>query len=381
MVSQRHNLAWLVLALAFSFHGGAVWGRDLYVSPHGCPEGNGSRARPLDLTTALSNEELVGPGDTVWLAAGTYHGPFGKPARPSGTPDLPIIYRAEPGARVTLTAGVEDRHVLEIAGAEYVWFWGLEVTVPGKPELGHYGAGVSLRGGREIKLVNLVIHDCPNRTGIGGSNLGSEFYGSIIYRNGQWANALAHGTYTQNRPEDVGGDLDALPWKVHRDCVIFNNFGWGVHSYATSPKLANLLYEGVIAYGNGLPDGATKPAPNFLAGGQKFDDNVVLRQCFTYYPDQGRFKRGADLGYGGENGRLRVEESYFIGGVDALWVRKWQEAQISRSVFFTASGRAIKLERPADYRSQAPRPSSSTTNPSRIFPLGRRPPGWTATAG
>ena len=74
--------------------------------------------------------------------------------------------------------------------------------------MGHYGGAVSLRGGREIKLINLVVHDCPNRTGIGGSNLGSEFYGCLIYRNGQWANALAHGTYTQNRPEDVGGNLE-----------------------------------------------------------------------------------------------------------------------------------------------------------------------------
>jgi hypothetical protein len=323
---------------------------DQFVTPDGKPDGDGSQARPWDLATALTGKDRVRAGDTVWLGRGTYRGTFLKPAHPSGTAGKPIVYRAMPGQRVILTAKEDDRCVLEIAGAEYVWFWGMEVTVGGRPELGHYGAGVSLRGGREIKLINLVIHDCPNRSGIAGSNLGSEFYGCLIYRNGQWANGLAHGTYTQNRPEDVGGDLDKLPWKIHRDCAVFQNFGWGVHSYATSPKLANLLYEGVVAYGNGLPAGATKPCPNFLAGGQKFDDNVVLRDCYTYYPDKGNFKRGADLGYGDENGRLTVEGSCFVGGQDALWIRKWQQAAVTGCRFLTANGHALRLIRPADYQ-------------------------------
>lgn len=323
---------------------------DLFVTPDGKPDGNGSQARPWDLATALAGKDRVRAGDTVWLGRGTYRGTFLKPAQPSGTAGKPIVYRAMPGQRVTLTAKEDDRCVLEIAGAEHVWFWGMEVTVGGRPELGHYGAGVSLRGGREIKLINLAIHDCPNRSGIAGSNLGSEFYGCLIYRNGQWANGLAHGTYTQNRPEDVGGDLAKLPWKIHRDCAVFQNFGWGVHSYATSPKLANLLYEGVAAYGNGLPTGATKPCPNFLAGGQKFDDNVVLRDCYTYYPDKGSFKRGADLGYGDENGRLTVESSCFVGGQDALWIRKWQQAAVTGCRFLTTNGHALRLIRPADYQ-------------------------------
>ena len=132
--------------------------------------------------------------------------------------------------------------------------------------------------------------------------------------------------------------------------MVFNNFGWGVHSYATAPKLANILYEGVVAYGNGLPQGATKPCPNILAGGQKFDDNVVVRQCYTYYPDQGNFKRGADLGYGGENGRLTVEQSCFVGGQDALWLRKWREATLTKCVFLTANGSGLRLFRPAKFQ-------------------------------
>ncbi|MBM4048517.1 MAG: hypothetical protein FJ279_25735 [Planctomycetes bacterium] len=325
-----------------------VLARELHVSPTGAPEGDGRQERPLDLATALTSERHVKPGDTVWLSGGTYQGPFNKPASPAGTETAPIIYRAAPGQRVTLTANDTDRTVLEIQSS-HVWFWGLEVTVNGKPEQGHYGAGVSLRGGREIKLINMVVHDCPNRSGIGGSNLGSEFYGCLVYRNGQWGHAQAHGTYTQNRPEDVGGDLAALPWKTHRDCVIFNNFGFGVHSYATAPRLANLLFEGVVAFGNGLPQGAEKPTVNFLAGGRKFDDHVIVRDCFTYFPREGDFKRGADFGYHDQNGRLTIERSRFIGGADAVWICRWQEATVKSNVFFTARGRDIVLLAPENH--------------------------------
>jgi hypothetical protein len=138
---------------------------DLFVTPDGKPDGDGSRARPWDLATTLTGKDRVRAGDTVWLGRGTYRGAFLKPAQPSGTAGKPIIYRAMPGQRVTLTANEDDRCVLEIAGAEYVWFWGMEVTVGGRPELGHYGAGVSLRGGREIKLINLQAHCTAITTG------------------------------------------------------------------------------------------------------------------------------------------------------------------------------------------------------------------------
>ena len=336
-------LLWLSAMIYLA--GNTVAGRELHVGPNGSPDGDGTRDRPLDFATALSDAERVQPGDTVWLLGGTYRGPFDIGKSPSGTADKPIIYRAAPGERVTLTADTAARYVLQLGGTEYVWFWGMEVTIGGPPTE-HRGAAVSLRGGREIKLINLVIHDNPHRTGIGGSNLGSEFYGCIICRNGQSSNALAHGTYTQNRPEDVGDDPAQLPWKIHRDCIVFQNFGWGVHSYATSPKLANLMFDGVVAYGNGDVELMEKPTVNFLAGGCKFDDHIWVRDCFTYYPDQGNFKRGADLGYSSENGGVTVERCHFVGGVDALWIRKFHEVHVQDNVFLTANGRALNVITP-----------------------------------
>jgi len=355
------GLAAYLTAALLAIHPAA--GKELYVAPDGSPDASGTKAEPLDLQTALDNAELIRPGDTVWLLGGKYRGPFAKGKTPSGTAKQPIVYRAVPGERVTLTGAEDRRGALGIRGAEHVWFWGMEIT----DTLG----GVDMAGGREIKLINLVIHDNPRHTAIGGSNLGSEFYGCIIYRNGQSSNALAHGTYTQNRPEDVGGDLDKLPWKVHRDCVIFQNFGWGVHSYATGPRLANLLFEGVVAYGNGDLEPMEKPTVNFLAGGHQFDDNIVVRKCFTYYPDEGNFKRGADLGYGGENGRVRVEGCHFIGGVDTLWIRKFHEARVAGNVFLTANGRALKVIPPERHE-----PGGYEFTDNTYYKLGGPPLEW-----
>ncbi len=311
--------------------------RDFHVAPNGAPDGAGTKAAPLDFATALARPTSNRATRCGWPAAATRVRSSKAPPRPA-RPKSPSS-TALPGQRVTLTTDNPDSPALLLNGAAHTWFWGMEIT-PG---------GIDMRGGREIKLINLVIHDCPRRTGIAGSNLGSEFYGCLVYRCGLGGKALAHGTYTQNRPEDVGDDLGKLPWKIHRDCIVFNNFGWGVHSYATSPKLANILYDGVVAFGNGMPKGADKPTANLLAGGLKFDDNIILRDCFTYYPDEGNFKRGADLGYQADNGRVTVERCHFIGGRDALWTCRWQQATFRNNVFFTNNGHANVVTTPADF--------------------------------
>ena len=121
----------LLFSMALVCSAGGAAGREIYVAPQGAPEGDGSPQRPLDLATALRSPQHVKPRDTVWLRRGTYRGPFEKPAAPSGTKEQPIVYRAMPGQRVTLTAAETDRHVLQVSGAEHVWFWGFEVRDEG----------------------------------------------------------------------------------------------------------------------------------------------------------------------------------------------------------------------------------------------------------
>jgi hypothetical protein len=306
-----------------------------YVSPDGSPYGTGSQENPWDLATALCST-LVEPGHTVWVAGGTYHGPFVKPAIPSGTADAPIIYRAVPGQRVTLTADEMERIVLRNY-ASYVWFWGFEVTVEGAEELGLWGNAVKQDVGRGAKYINMVVHDCPNRSGFYVAGIGTEFYGCLSYRNGRWANGFAHGLYCQNRPADTNDSVKELPWMNFFNCIAFENFGWGIHSYAENDNLANMLYDGVVAYGNSVGE--------FISGGNGNDDNFVVRNCLTYFPNDER--TSAEFGYNSAfNGSLVVDNSVFVGGETAVSLHNWQDLTFQNNTCYTHDDLLMSITTP-----------------------------------
>src|SRR4051812_19104102 len=60
-----------------------------YVSATGTSGGDGSDTDPWDLNTGLNGASgAIHPGDTVWVRAGTYLGPFGSDM--NGTAAAPI---------------------------------------------------------------------------------------------------------------------------------------------------------------------------------------------------------------------------------------------------------------------------------------------------
>jgi hypothetical protein len=89
-----------VVALAwFSAHSTAQ-PVEYFVSPGGAANGEGSRQRPLDLATTLSEKSPARPGDTVWLFGGVYAGAFTSYL--TGTPKAPIVVRQASRERATL---------------------------------------------------------------------------------------------------------------------------------------------------------------------------------------------------------------------------------------------------------------------------------------
>jgi hypothetical protein len=347
--------SFVCIAVALGLFGSAL-AKDIYVSPKGSAQGDGTQAAPLALATALNDATKVVAGDTVWLMAGAYKGPFSKGKTPAGTVEKattpgekdkvnPIIYRAMPGARVTLTSVETAEHLLDI-NCSYVWFWGLEITVGGKaPE--KRGDAVHMTGGDGVKIINCAIHDNPNRSGIGGWDVGNdqEFYGCLLYRNGIFGGGLAHGIYTQNTA--------AHTMKRMTDCLVFDNFGFGVHCYGQSPELANYTFDGVVAYGNGMPPGdeKQKPTVNMLVGGYKKADNMVIRNCLTYFPNKpAKIKRGVDFGYISQlNGKLTVENNVFIGGLSAVEMKKWQEVTFKGNTLYTPNGPLLVVVPPEGF--------------------------------
>ena len=218
---------------------------DRYASPTGTPDGDGTRDQPWDLTTALNAHDKIGPGDTLWLLAGTYrhpdrsNGSQGYAFSLAGAPDKPVTIRPEAGQRVTLDGGLhtaadpEPKHVeihgLEILASENLIDGERRSDIAGShPDRGVPWGGVTLKNGHDLKLINCVIHASSNGVGfwrtVGGE---SEIYGNIIFDNG-WVGpdrSHGHGLYTQNTGES---------YKHVRDNLIIDNYARCVQAYGSS---------------------------------------------------------------------------------------------------------------------------------------------------
>lgn len=307
--------------------------RDVYVAADGQATGDGTKAHPLDFNSAL-NDGSVKPGDTVWLAAGDYKGAFAQSGKVAGTATSPIKFRATPGARVAIFGTLTVQ-------SNYTWFQDLEITADtlDTPR----GDAVGIRGGDGLKLINLIIHD-TNYNGIGAWDVANdqEIYGCLSFNNGEKIHAQSHGIYTQNTAKHTV--------KTIRDCMFFNNNGYGVHCYGQDPELTGFVFDGVVTYGNGMAPGLTVPVINFLVGGYKKADNMTIRNSCTYFPAAGSYKRGADFGYSsGENGTITVENNMFIGGLEALWLKNWQNITFKGNACYTSRKQSLIVMPPSNF--------------------------------
>jgi hypothetical protein len=248
----------------------ATW----YVGPAGSVEGQGTKASPWDLESALLGRRVVQPGDTIALLGGTYRR---RPqeqfeVRLVGAEGKPIHVRAAPGERATIDGGL----VMHEPSA-HVWIWDLEILVsephptapvgPGSNPAGFTRpwGGLSMRGGRQCKYINLVIHDCRQGVSFWAEARDSEVYGCIIYDNGWPATDRGHGhaIYTQNG-EGV---------KTISDCIMTGGHGYTMHAYGSErADVDNYLIEGNIAYDAGM----------FLVGGGKPSRGIRVNHNTLY---------------------------------------------------------------------------------------------------
>jgi len=123
------------------------------------------------------------------------------------------------------------------------------------------------------KFINCVIHDFPV-LGFWASAVNAEMYGCVVYHNGWSApdRGHGHGIYTQN----------STGIKTIKDCIVFNNFGWGIHAYSSSgANLKNLVFEGNTCFGSGKLHSSSYP--NYLLGsGSGQADNCQFLANMSY---------------------------------------------------------------------------------------------------
>lgn len=281
--------------------------RTYYVSPSGTPGGNGTRARPWNLPTALAGAGgRLQPGDTVWLTAGRYVGSFRTQLQ--GAPSRPIVFRQERGARATIDG------TLFAQGADLV-FWGFEI-MQSNPLLGTYGLQAQTNNGR---FVNLVIHDAGSM-GVSfwtpGEN--AELYGCVVFNNGTHEN-LDHGVYVHNE----------RGLKRVVDNVFFDNLAYGIHAYAgpRNQPQRNIAIQGNVAFNNGTISQRYRAKGNILAGGDVPMSGIDVSSNYLFY--SGSEGVNLRLGYAPiANGDVTARGNYIWGGEVGIRLGQWASAQL-----------------------------------------------------
>jgi len=292
-----------------------------YVGTEGTSSGNGSEGSPWNLATALNHPAAVRPGDTLLLKAGTYKTTnyaagenYFLRSRLTGSANLPITVMPVPGSRVTIDGGIE-------INGNWVIFRDLEVTSshpqrttsiagPWPEDIRRPGAFTVL--GKNVKLINNILHDGGNGIEGWAGASDNEYYGNIIYYQG-WLGpdrGHGHGLYMQN----LNGT------KQGTDNIIFRQFGQGIQVYgSSSTALNNFHLEGNIVFDNGQL--ASQYTRNILVGGTAQLNNPVLIDNYAYYPTSWTHGGENNIGYstaGGPCNNLTFRGNYFVTNGPAL---------------------------------------------------------------
>jgi len=229
----------------------------IFASPDGTSRGAGTQDDPLDLATALSNNNKVQDGDTLWLMEGTYKGTFTSELR--GSQNFPISVKPYPGKHVVIdTTNAPSGAGLLINGT-WTNYHGIEVTSYDGNRVSYVDnssnpSDITLNGGVSIigstnKVINFISHD--NVSGInawskrkdGFNGIDTETYGSIIYNNG-WSAQPSDGSYGRGHGHAIYTQNFDGTKKITNN-VIFYGFGTGIHAYQTGKVEQNGILRGI----------------------------------------------------------------------------------------------------------------------------------------
>ena len=312
--------------------------RDWYVTTDGTFLGDGSQENTWNMETALSRLTIK-PGDTVWIAGGTYTGPFVKDSKPSGTEYEPIIYRAMPGQRVTLITNDPNEPVLT-NNADYVWFMDMEITGENLEQTADVPiSAIEQDSVKGSKYINMIVHDWPEGSGFDTNSIDTELVGCISYKNGD------SGFSGINGLADVNDLIENFPWLRYDDCIAFDNTESGFLHYSNSSPLANILHRGCVSYGNGEINNWSGQAYNYCLGGREFDDNFVMQNCFAYFPSEPETKSTAIWGFNLSpmDGHLTIENNIFVGGSNGISIGGWDMVNFVGNLCYTSLGKVLEI--------------------------------------
>lgn len=209
---------------------------------------------------------------------------------------------------------------------DYVWWWGLELTVSRTERIMNNNTYVRSGGlnltGKGNKAINLIIHN-TGHPAIGFWDQGDqgEIYGSIIWGNGIYDNGgswlRGSGVYTQNQNDRV----------VIADSIWFRNFTSGISGFGTNSYANGHTVEGNISFDNNDQD-------IFFGTEVQPIHGLVIKNNYTYRRPHNNVW-SVRLGYQASAQDVLIENNYFVGGANpVLTVAGFNQATIRNNSLF-----------------------------------------------
>ena len=306
---------------------------DFFVAPGG-GTGTGSIADPWSITYAMGQGPGSAQGDGklpvtgahVGMRAGVYnvsnllcnaHGVLGSGV---DNADGKLIFRNYNGERANIfgVLPVTDHFTVS---ADYVWFWGLELSRDWANRTTPINAGAGAwiyQTNNGVKFIHCYGHDGQNCFYISTeNNVDSqgrvELYGNLCFNNG-WDGSLGSGGHHVYAKHKGTGNRLAIEHNIFG-----TTFNYCQQLYGTAG--AGLI-EGVdsrwnVHFNGYVLSGGTWPRDGNLVviGGELALNDVNFDDNYGYWPN-GYGDVGIIAGWRGDlnNGPLRIRRPYFIGG-------------------------------------------------------------------
>lgn len=304
------------LFIVFLLISPSIYAGSFYVSETADNSGDGSFTKPWNLQTAFEQPGKLGPGDTVWLRAGTYSntslidpslGAISYNCKTHGKPGLPIIFRNYNNERVTLD-GKDNQILLFLGNCSHTWFWGLEMMSSAsqrKPDRSYLYCTAP-----DLKFINLILHDLADGIDLWNAAKHAELYGCIIYHNGwdEINGGHGHGIYTQNDTTNI---------RIIHNNIFFSSFGYNLKLWSTNQGIDNYDIRNNIVFNGGSysnsPD--TRKHNFFIVSNNPNRPirNLVMKHNYTYAGKTTTSGSCNNIGanYGSIN--MVLDSNYFLG--------------------------------------------------------------------
>ena len=259
--------------------------------------GRGTPGEPFDIVTALANPSgILGAsvyGKKLVFFDKTYSGDFNTASNMDGNSETLMKLKSQStGVKIDGSIYIKSNYVL-LEGFKIA---DLDFTDRETEETGSVPIDIPIRDGIRIEGYNCVIRNCiiyNTRQGLLSENVSGVnlIEDCIVFYNGWRAPDRGHGHGIYSGTVTI------------KNCVIFQNFGYGLHGYLGGDSI---VFENCIVFDNGEINNS--PQTNIIVGGTEVATNFIVKNCQTYFRS---ITAGSDQFIGLGNGGV-IENNIFV---------------------------------------------------------------------